>query len=175
MDSSLSDLRAAERAGVPVLCAEVLSEEGTENLEERPADYLISATPDAIYNGLVCAHLAPHFGRQRVYQVSPGIARLDQYRGFSREARGKVLGQPAWNFTVLEALVSQGWHFVAIEVSEDNQDYLLSESSHFLLFLVLQKGAGITIVSAEDEPQPTLTPGYVAIGLVAPEQIAKPA
>lgn len=175
VDSSVSDLRPAERAGVPVLCAEVLSEEGTENLEERPADYLISATPDAIYNGLVCAHLAPHFGGQRVYQVSPGIARLDQYRGFSREARGKVLGQPAWNFTVLEALVSQGWHFVAIEVSEDNQDYLLSESSHFLLFLVLQKGAAITIVSAEDEPQPTLTPGYVAIGLIAPEQMAKSA
>ena len=175
VDSSQQDLRRAERAGVPVLCAEVLSEEGAESLEERPADYLISGTPDGIYNGLVCAHLAPHFGRQRVYQVSPGIERLDQYRGLSREARGKVLGQPGWNFTVLDLLVNQGWFFVAHEITEANRLDLLSEESGFLIFLVIQKGVSITVLSAEDDVPPPLWPGYIAVGLMAPEGAARTA
>ena len=168
VDSSAKDLKNAQNAGVPVLCAEVLSEEGAESLEERPADYLIAATPDAIYNGLVCAHLAPHFGHQRVYQVSPGIARLDQYRGLSRDARGKVLGQPGWNFTLLETLIKQGWRFVAKDVTEENKERLLMENSDFLIFLVIQKGAAITVVSLEDDAAPPFWPGLVAIGLMPP-------
>lgn len=172
VDSSAKDLKTAQNAGVPVLCAEVLSEEGAESLEERPADYLITATPDAIYNGLVCAHLAPHFGHQRVYQVSPGIARLDQYRGLSRDARGKVLGQPGWNFTLLETLIKQGWRFVAKDVTEENKDRLLMENSDFLIFLVIQKGASITVVSLEDDAAPPFWPGLVAIGLMPPPKPA---
>jgi NhaP-type Na+/H+ or K+/H+ antiporter len=168
VDSSARDLALAQKAGVPVLCAEVLSEEGAESLEERPADYLITATPDAIYNGLVCAHLAPHFGHQRVYQVSPGIARLDQYRGLSREARGKVLGQPGWNFTLLETLVAQGWRFVAKNITEENKERLLKENSDFLIFLMIQKGAAITVVSLEDDASPPFWVGLVAIGLMPP-------
>ncbi|KXV80099.1 sodium:proton antiporter, partial [Acetobacter malorum] len=45
VDNSRQDLQRAEKAGVPVLRAEVLSEEGAESLEERPGDYLIAATP----------------------------------------------------------------------------------------------------------------------------------
>ncbi|MFT9331560.1 MAG: cation:proton antiporter, partial [Acetobacter persici] len=170
VDNSRQDLQRAEKAGVPVLRAEVLSEEGAESLEERPGDYLIAATPDAIYNGLVCAHLAPHFGRQRVYQVSPGIARLDLYRGLSRDARGKVMGEPAWNFTLLDTLIREGWQFRSVEVTADNQASLLHESSNLLVFLVLQKGISMTIVSAEDEALSQPDVGQCVIALVPPER-----
>ena len=168
VDNSRQDLQRAEKAGVPVLRAEVLSEEGAESLEERPGDYLIAATPDAIYNGLVCAHLAPHFGRQRVYQVSPGIARLDLYRGLSRDARGKVLGEPSWNFTLLDTLIREGWKFRSVEVTPDNQESLLQESSNLLVVLVLQKGVSMTIVSAEDEALSQPEVGQCVIALVPP-------
>ena len=171
VDTSKHDLHQAVQSGVPVLCTEVLSEEGAENLEERPADYLITATPDSIYNGLVCAHLAHHFGKQRVYQVSPGLSRLDQYRGLSREARGKVLGEPEWSFKYLEILLHQGGEFVAIEVTEENRLELSSKESHFLIFLVVQKGVSITVMSVEDNIPMSLLPGYIAIGLRYPKQL----
>ncbi|MBQ5515551.1 MAG: sodium:proton antiporter [Acetobacter sp.] len=171
VDTSKHDLHQAAQSGVPVLCTEVLSEEGAENLEERPADYLITATPDSIYNGLVCAHLAHHFGKQRVYQVSPGLPRLDQYRGLSREARGKVLGEPEWSFKYLEILLHQGGEFVAIEVTEENRLELSSKESHFLIFLVVQKGVSITVMSVEDNIPMSLLPGYIAIGLRYPKQL----
>ncbi|MCP1222634.1 sodium:proton antiporter [Acetobacter orientalis] len=169
VDNSSLDLVRAEAAGVPVLPTEVLSEEGAESLEERPADYLLCATPDAIYNGLVCAHLTPHFGSQRVYQVSPGIARLDQYRGLSREARGKVLGEPSWNFTLLETLVKEGWRFINLTVTAENKDAILWDGSNLLAFLVLQKGFSITVISAEDEVHPQLEEGHIVIALVPPD------
>ncbi|MFT9187598.1 MAG: sodium:proton antiporter, partial [Acetobacter orientalis] len=169
VDNSSLDLVRAEAAGVPVLPTEVLSEEGAESLEERPADYLLCATPDAIYNGLVCAHLTPHFGSQRVYQVSPGIARLDQYRGLSREARGKVLGEPSWNFTLLETLVKEGWRFINLTVTAENKDAILWDGSNLLAFLVLQKGVSITVISAEDEVHLQLEEGHIVIALVPPD------
>lgn len=169
VDNSDKRLMKAEHENVPVMKAEVLSEEGAECLEERPADYLICATPDNIYNGLVCAHLAPHFGHQRVFQVSPGIARLDQYSGLSRDARGKVLGDPSWNFTLLETLINEGWHFTDLIVTEENKNNIFQESNNLLPFFVIQKGVAINVMSAEDNVRPSLEEGYSVIALVPPD------
>ena len=87
-------LDPARERGVPVLQAELLSEHGEEELAGRAADWVLAATPDDIYNGLVCARLGPELGRERVYQVAPS-ARLDQRRWVSRDWRGKVLGVPS--------------------------------------------------------------------------------
>ncbi|MBS1002836.1 cation:proton antiporter [Acetobacter thailandicus] len=169
VDSSEKKLMRARHEKIPVLQTEVLSEEGAESLEERPADYLICATPDNIYNGLVCAHLAPHFGHQRVFQVSPGIARLDQYSGLSRDARGKVFGDPSWNFTLLETLISEGWHFMELIVTTENKHTVFHENNNLLPFLVIQKGVAISVLSAEDDIRPSLENGYSVIALVPPE------
>ncbi|KXV31586.1 sodium:proton antiporter, partial [Gluconobacter oxydans] len=120
VDNRSSALMPATRQDIPVLRAELLSQHGQESFEERPADYLIATTGDGIYNGMVCGHLAPTMGRQRVYQISPGVARLDFYHGLSRDARGKVLGEPAWNYTLFDTLFEQGWRFVAVEATEES-------------------------------------------------------
>ncbi|MBV1837596.1 sodium:proton antiporter [Acetobacter estunensis] len=168
VDTSARALVPAKRAGVAVLHAEMLSEAGAESLEELPADYLITATPDAIYNGMVCAHLMPHFGRARVYQVSPGIKRLDEYRGLSRDARGKVLGEPAWNFTLLDTLWQDGWRFRAEPVTEANMAVLAQASDERLDFLVLKPGSGFSIRSVEDGPSASLTEGDVLVSFMPP-------
>ncbi|GBQ21845.1 Na+/H+ antiporter [Acetobacter estunensis NRIC 0472] len=168
VDTSARALVPAKRAGVAVLHAEMLSEAGAESLEELPADYLITVTPDAIYNGMVCAHLMPHFGRARVYQVSPGIKRLDEYRGLSRDARGKVLGEPAWNFTLLDTLWQDGWRFRAEPVTEANMAVLAQASDERLDFLVLKPGSGFSIRSVEDGPSASLTEGDVLVSFMPP-------
>ncbi|MBO1359061.1 sodium:proton antiporter [Acetobacter sacchari] len=170
VDTAARPLIPARRAGVPVLRAEMLSEAGAESLEERPADYLIATTPDAIYNGMVCAHLAPHFGRARVYQVSPGVARLDEYRGLSRDARGKVFGLPEWNFTLLETLHQEGWRFQALEVTMATLDAFLHTRGDRLDFITLRPGAGISIHSAEDSAGTPPSAGDVVISLVPPSE-----
>lgn len=168
VDNRSSALMAAARRGLPLLRAELLSQYGEEALEERPVDYLIAATPDGIYNGLVCAHMAPHFGRQRVFQISPGVARLDLYHGVSRDARGKVMGEPSWNYGLLDSLVEKGWRCVARPATEsDGADF--GKIANRLDLLSIRRGVAIFIRSAEDETSVTPQPGDLLVSMVAPE------
>jgi len=149
VDNRASALIPATRRSLQVLRAEVLSQHGQEALEERPGDYLIALTADGIYNGMICAHMAPHYGRQRVFQISPGVARLDFYHGLSRDARGKVLGEPAWNFTLMETLFEKGWRFRCHATSEGDHAVFGSDDNR-LDFLTIRRGISISIRSAED-------------------------
>ncbi|MCX5619858.1 MULTISPECIES: cation:proton antiporter [Bombella] len=168
VDTTAQELMPAARLGVPVLKTELLSAAGQEALEERPADYLIATTGDAIYNGMVCGHLAPHMGRERVYQVSPGVARLDLYRGLSRDARGKVLGEPGWNYTFFDTLFSRGWRFKSYTVTEVMADLLEKEENRIDL-LIVRRGTGIFIRSAEDRTKTSPAAGDLAISMFSPE------
>ncbi|MFT8718820.1 cation:proton antiporter [Acetobacter sp.] len=172
VDTSARALVLARKAGIPVLHTEILSEAGAESLEELPADYLIAATPDAIYNGMVCAHLAPHFGRARVYQVSPGLKRLDEYRGLSRDARGKLLGEPAWNFTCLDTLYQDGWRFVALPVTAETQTRFGEQHLERLDFLIIRPGNSFSILSAEDGQEVFPMAGEVVVCMMPPSMFS---
>ncbi|QNT78691.1 cation:proton antiporter [Entomobacter blattae] len=173
-DSYSIALACAEEEGVPVLRAEILSVYGTEQLEETPVDYLISVTPDSIYNGLVCAHFAPHLGRERVFQVSPGTSRLDLYRGLSRDARGKLLGEPSWNFTSIEALYGQGWRFEALEATEEALASIKQQTSEQMLFLVIRQKTDLWINSVESLSPPDPMIGDLLIVFSDPAFVPTP-
>ncbi|GBQ07726.1 cation:proton antiporter [Saccharibacter floricola] len=164
IDQRARDLMAGAREGVPVMKAELLSEHGKELLEERPADYFIATTGDGIYNGMVCGHLAPDMGRQRVFQVSPGVARLDLYRGLSRDARGKVLGEPSWNYSFFDTLFSRGWRFVSRRV-ENEDDAVFGKDDNRLDLLLVRKGQGIFIRSVEDATRVAPMVGDLIVGM----------
>lgn len=175
VDTYAPALDKAARFGVPVLKAELLSVEGQESLEERPADYLIAATPDAIYNGLVCARMAPDLGRQRVFQVSPGLARLDLYHGLSRDSRGKVLGEPGWNFSLIDSRYAKGWRFSSHVIEEsDNEDENPLPCDPVMLFMIIRKGTAIWVFSAEDVTPIEPAAGDIIITYVPPEEAAAP-
>lgn len=148
VDNQARGLMAAAKQGIPVLKAELLSAHGQVSLEEKPADYLLAMTADVIYDGMVCGLLAPSMGRQRVFQISPGIAKLDDYRGLSRDARGKVLGEPSWSFSFFDTLYHRGWRFVAKTLEQP--DYIFGvDENRYDLFLI-RRGVFITIRSAEN-------------------------
>ncbi|MBF0889279.1 MULTISPECIES: cation:proton antiporter [Gluconobacter] len=168
VDNRSSALLPATRQDIPVLRAELLSQHGQESLEERPADYLIATTADGIYNGMVCGHLAPTMGRQRVYQISPGVARLDFYHGLSRDARGKVLGEPAWNYTLFDTLFDQGWRFSATEATEESAS-MFGNDENRLDILVVRRDGGILIRSAEDNDKAVPQPADYMISMVPPD------
>lgn len=96
-------LDPARAQGLPVLQAELLSDHGEEGFAGQPVDYLIAATPNTIYNGLVCTRFGPELGRERVFQLVPPGGRLDRRRGLSRDWRGKILGSPAWDYATFDA------------------------------------------------------------------------
>lgn len=170
VDNRASALMPAARLGIPVLKAELLSEYGQESLEERPADYLIATTGDGIYNGMVCGQLAPDLGRQRVFQISPGVARLDFYHGLSRDARGKVLGEPSWSYTFFDTLYARGWRFESVEIDSTMIDEFSSdEGKNRFDIMDVRRGTAIFIRSAEDTTQTTPVEGDVMICMMSPQ------
>ncbi|WP_029604895.1 cation:proton antiporter [Kozakia baliensis] len=171
IDNRSSALMPAARRSLPILRAELLSQYGQEALEERPADYLIATTADGIYNGMVCAHMAPHMGRQRVFQISPGVARLDFYHGLSRDARGKVLGEPAWNYTLFDTLFDKGWRFVA-SIADENAAQHFGSVPNRLDLLSIKRGVSISIRSAEDESPSMPSPGDLLVSMLPPPEAA---
>ncbi|GBR15903.1 cation:proton antiporter [Gluconobacter frateurii] len=166
VDNRSSALMPAAQMDIPVLRTELLSQHGQEALEERPADYLIATTGDGIYNGMICGHLAPAMGRERVFQISPGVARLDFYHGLSRDSRGKVLGEPAWNYTLFDTLFEQGWRFTSRVATEANADSFGTDDNR--LDILVSRRTAILIRSAEDPATVMPMAGDLMISMVPP-------
>lgn len=161
----------AAQMDIPVLRTELLSQHGQEALEERPADYLIATTGDGIYNGMICGHLAPAMGRERVFQISPGVARLDFYHGLSRDSRGKVLGEPAWNYTLFDTLFEQGWRFTSRVATDANAGGFGTDDNR--LDILVSRRTAILIRSAEDPTTIVPMPGDLMISMVPPTDQTK--
>ncbi len=117
IDTFPGALDPARRLGLPTLQAELVSDQGEEELGGRAVDYLLAATPDDIYNGLVCTRIMPELGRRRVFQVAPPGRHVDERRGVSRDLRGQVLGTQGLDFATCEARHAAGWRFGAVEAS----------------------------------------------------------
>ncbi len=171
VDTFPGALDAARAASIPVLQAEILSQHGAERFEDSPVDYLIAATPDAIYNGLLCARLAPELGRERVFQPSPGPGGIDRYRGLSRDARGKLLGEPAWTVEFLEELHVRGWRYSVATMPPEGVEPAIDPQA--LEVALVREGTSIVMRSAEDvsgfRPQ-----AGDAVVLLAPPATATP-
>ncbi|KXV24444.1 cation:proton antiporter [Gluconobacter japonicus] len=171
VDNRSSALMPAAQMDIPVLRTELLSQHGQEALEERPADYLIATTGDGIYNGMICGHLAPAMGRERVFQISPGVARLDFYHGLSRDSRGKVLGEPAWNYTLFDTLFEQGWRFTSRIATDANAGGFGTDDNR--LDILVSRRTAILIRSAEDPTTIVPMPGDLMISMVPPADQTK--
>jgi NhaP-type Na+/H+ or K+/H+ antiporter len=145
IDTFPGALDEARRRDLPVLQAELLSEHGSHSLSGRRVDYLFAATPDDIYNSLVCTHLAPELGRHRVFQLRPSGSELDDWVGLSRERRGEVLGMPALTFRTFRRHYKQGWRFSIVDSSK-------SGTKDGSLLMVIRPNGGLLFASSEGAP-----------------------
>ena len=140
IDTYPGALDAARELGIAVLQAEILSEHGEEQLQGRAVDYALAATPDEMYNGLVCTQLIPELGRQRVFQLAPASPLRDQTRAMGRELRGRFMGDPAVSFDTLEARFQQGWRFAIGTAAEARAGLLVLSPSGALRFVTKEDG-----------------------------------
>ena len=147
VDTYPGALAPARGIGLPVLQAELLSDHGEEALESRAIDWLLAATPNDIYNGLVCARLGGELGRERVFQTGP-TGGLDPHRWVSRDWRGKVLGVPPWEASALSSRYDAGWRFAVVTLEDEGA---VPDGRVPLIYV---RNGTITLVSVEDETMP---------------------
>ncbi len=171
IDTFPGALNPAREMSVPVLQAEILSEHGEEQLQGRAVDYALAATPDEMYNGLVCTRLAPELGRQRVFQLAPPGPLPDQSRALGRELRGRFLGDPPVSFETFEARFKQGWRFAIGTAAEARAGLLVLSPSGALRFVTAEDGPQL---DADDRVLSFERPGDVLVDPAQPEPATIP-
>ena len=148
---------AARALAIPVLQAEILSEHGEDELAGRRIDYLLAATPNDVYNSLVCAKLAPELGRARVFQMLPSNGDTDIWASLGREWRGQVLGSPPLAFVSARRQFRQGRRFTLrtfteadIAAREDpTTDVAVRVEDAATALLFLRRNGDLAFASAE--------------------------
>ena len=162
VDTFPGALNPARALGMPVLQAEILSDRGEEKLHGHPVDYLLAATPDEMYNGLVCTRMMPELGRQRVFQLAPAGRTMDLRRGLSRELRGRILGNPPIDYDTLEARFDAGWRFAIGTAGEARAGILVLNRSGALRLVTTEDGVELDdddrVVSLEKPGQTLVDP-----------------
>lgn len=153
IDTYPGALEPAQRRGLPVLQAELLSEHGAEALAEVRMDYLLAATPNDLYNSLINVRLAPELGRHRVAQFSPPGNDLNEWAGVSREWRGQVIGAGEMDVAQINGHWRRGWRFRILTGQTEQNEALMSCG---LRIMTLKPGGAITFQSSE---APLPTPG----------------
>jgi NhaP-type Na+/H+ or K+/H+ antiporter len=146
IDTFPGALNPARSFGIPVLQAEILSTHGEERLSGHAVDYLLAATSDEIYNGLVCTRMMAELGRQRVFQLAPIGGKLDERRGLDRDWRGRILGDPPADFATLQRNYDAGWRFVLPEPE--------APAPPGIGLLVLQESGALHLVTTEHDGDP---------------------
>ncbi|HTV78276.1 MAG TPA: cation:proton antiporter [Steroidobacteraceae bacterium] len=147
VDTFPGALQTARDRNLSVLQAELLSEHGGDALADWRVDYLLAATPDYIYNSLICTRLAPDVGRHRVGQLVPPGSTVDDWVGLSREWRGQVVGQPPMSFSQMRERFRKGWRFALAGPAEEPASHAASARRVVLLFI--RANGAITFASPE--------------------------
>src|SRR6185437_7410947 len=153
IDTFPGALDPARKRGLPVLQAELLSEHGTDALADRRVDYLMAATPDDIYNSLLCTRLAPEIGRHRVGQLSPVSGEVDEWVGLSREWRGQLIGAPALSFAQARERWKRGWRFSVVS-ADQLPAQVTSTDTEQVIVLTLNPDGAVSFASPEGTPAP---------------------
>ena len=172
VDTHKGALRDARREGIKAMQIEALAEKGEEAFHKTPHDYVLAATPDEIYNALVCANLAPEVGRERVFQIAAGGGRLmDERRGLSRDVRGKIWADGEANYASFESRHKEGWRFRAREVTEDVSSDELPATDTVMPAIVVHANGSLSPVSPEGTGGITVARGDHVISFTAPNAL----
>ncbi len=170
VDIHAEPLKEARSAGIDVLRVDALAEKGKEALGRQPRDYVLATTPDEIYNALLCAHLAPEVGRERVLQIAAGGGRLlDKRRGLSRDLRGKVWADATFDYNGFEERHAAGWRFRRLEVEAAMGRDDLPHSPSIIPAVIVRADGSLFLVSPEGTSGPSVVKGDSVIAFIAPD------
>lgn len=111
------DLRNARSQGLPVYYGEILSEAAEHTVDLHHYGALLAVSDNDDYNALLCADLAPEFGRNNVYQI-------DRHEGSLREGDlpvtigGRTLAR-GYPFEYFARNHADGWDFKLTSISAE--------------------------------------------------------
>jgi CPA1 family monovalent cation:H+ antiporter len=150
VDTNYRHVAAATMAGLPSQCASVVSEY-MEEIDLAGIGRLLAVTPNDDLNTLAAMEFAPVFGRENVYQLSPGEAMLKRREAASPNRPGRVLFSEQANYLGLASRAAGGAQVKKTRITDEFTfaDFQRRYGETALVLFVLTEAKTLQISTAE--------------------------
>ncbi|WOI57152.1 sodium:proton antiporter [Palleronia sp. LCG004] len=169
-DPNRGHLRRAREAGIETFFGDILSEGAEMRIELNGYKIVLAATDNDAYNTLVATDLAPHFGRENVYQIAR------EKNGHVRHALPSTLGGRSFvdeaTYNELNRLMWNDWGFRTTRLTEEYtfDDWRERRPNARLLAWIDTSGEP-HFVTEEDEID--AAPGVRLVSMLPPDEMEK--
>ena len=150
VDTNYRHVAAATMAGLPSQCASIVSEY-MEEIDLAGIGRLLAVTPNDDLNTLAAMEFAPVFGRENVYQLSPGESMLKKRESASPNRPGRVLFSQQANYLRLASRAAEGAQVKKTRITDEFtfDDFQRRYGETALVLFVLTEAKTLQISTAE--------------------------
>ena len=153
VDTNYQNVSAARQAGLPAVCASVLSEFIDEEVDLGGLGRMLAMTPNDDLNRLASLEFAADFGRANVYQLRPRrLAAGDRRAGAKAHIDGRFLFHAELDFEKLEHKFEAGATLKKTNITEEftYEDFLYRYGMSSTLLFVIRGTVKLDIVASDD-------------------------
>lgn len=156
VDASWHHLRDARIRGVQTYYGEILSELSEEELDLTEMGYLLASSDNDAYNALVCSAFAPHFGREKIFQLALQAASEQDAKIVKSSHRGRLAFGQDLNFHKLLAQHYSNWRFQKTTITKEFkfEDFRKKSPEKVEPILLIQKKGSLVFDTSRKEVKP---------------------
>jgi len=149
VDTNVGLVETARDEGLAVYHGSVLSDQADEELELPGIGKLLALTPNDEVNALSARHFVHLFGRQNLYQLSPGRRPHGGSSELSSDLRARVLGDDDLTFEALEERMRAGSRFKSTILADEDgmEGWWAEHGEHAVPFIAVARSGEVTVAS----------------------------
>jgi len=168
VDTNYDHTAQARMAGVPAVCASVLSEYVQEELDLSGIGRLLAVTANDEVNTLATQEMSHQFGRKEVYQLAPWDVGEGRRKSVVEHLQGRMLWGEKYNFSFFNRRHNEGYQIKKTTLSEEftYRDYRERYGERAIVLFTIADGK-LTVVVNQDDLRPPA--GAKLIALTPPE------
>lgn len=167
VDTNYRHIAAARMEEIPAVCASILSEDVTEDLDLCGIGRLLAVTPNDEVNVLAAHAFSHEFGRGNIFALPPVDTKQGRRESMPEHLKSRQLFSNDITFDDIAARFSTGeWEFKATKITDEFEydDYRELYRGESMLLFVIKPNADLTVVNGEVETEPAI--GEIIVGLV---------
>ena len=166
VDSNWENITAARLAGLPTHFGGILSKRVLDEISFYGIGRLLALTSNDEANSLAAVHFSDVFGRQEVYQLSPGGGEQARKMVSLQHLSGRYLFGPTITHAFLTDKFARGATIKKTSLTEkfDYEAFQERQSQTAIPLFVITQDKILRVVTAEGTPKPR--PGQTLISLI---------
>lgn len=169
VDTNYDNTARARMAGLPSVCASILSEYVQEDLDLSAMGRMFAVTSNDGVNALAAQEMTHVFGRKEVYQLTPWNVGEGRRASYGEHLQGRLLFGEDCTYSLLNRRFQQGYQVKKTTLTDaftfDN--YRQRYDGEAIVLFTMEDGE-LQVVTAEEDFAPAA--GQKLIALVPPEK-----